>query len=134
MKPFGTNSKKYAEAMQWRDWQTCDLIADEHKQLVNEITELRQRLLEAEDKLTDEQIEHSVTKGKLGVAREALEFYDTQGEGWLTSKGLYNAQDDYSEYAGLFPSEDTEILQEGSDSCNVFSGKRAREALAKISQ
>jgi hypothetical protein len=40
--------KKYVLAMQSRDWGTCDLIADEHKELVAEITRLKGQLLRAE--------------------------------------------------------------------------------------
>jgi predicted alpha-1,6-mannanase (GH76 family) len=45
----GANTKKYAEAMKWRDWQTCDLICEEHETLVKEIDELKRRLMEAEE-------------------------------------------------------------------------------------
>ena len=47
MSDYGTKSQKYAEAMKWRDWQTCDLIADEHLALVEEITKLKEALREA---------------------------------------------------------------------------------------
>jgi len=47
MKPFGTNSKKYAEAMQWRDWQTCELICAEHEELLQTILALESKLAEA---------------------------------------------------------------------------------------
>ena len=47
MSDYGTKSKKYAEAMKWRDWQTCDLIVDEHRALVEEITKLKEALREA---------------------------------------------------------------------------------------
>lgn len=35
-------TKKYQEAIEFRDWQTCDLIADEHKELVKIITDLEE--------------------------------------------------------------------------------------------
>lgn len=34
------DTKKYDEAMQARDWQTCDLVADEHKELMGKIKDL----------------------------------------------------------------------------------------------
>lgn len=40
MKNGGTNTKKYAEAMERRDWQTCDLICEEHEYLQKEIDSL----------------------------------------------------------------------------------------------
>jgi len=50
------NTRKYIEAMQARNWQQCDLIADEHKALVEiiikleqENAKLRERLREAEN-------------------------------------------------------------------------------------
>lgn len=39
-----TDNKKYQEAVQFRDWQTCDLICEEHRELVSEI-EKRDRLI-----------------------------------------------------------------------------------------
>lgn len=41
MKNGGTNTKKYAEAMERRDWQTCDLICEEHECLQKELSQLK---------------------------------------------------------------------------------------------
>jgi uncharacterized coiled-coil DUF342 family protein len=43
MKDFKTH-EKYLEAIQNRDWQTCDLIAEEHEELVNTIKALQNEL------------------------------------------------------------------------------------------
>jgi hypothetical protein len=42
-------TKAYLEAMGARDWQTCELIANEHNVLVKEITELQKRIEFAEE-------------------------------------------------------------------------------------
>jgi hypothetical protein len=34
-----TDIEKYNEAIEFRDWQTCDLIADEHKGLQSKLKE-----------------------------------------------------------------------------------------------
>jgi predicted RNase H-like nuclease (RuvC/YqgF family) len=39
-----------------RDWQTCNLIADEHSELVNQIKELEQKLAKANQKLAVKEI------------------------------------------------------------------------------
>lgn len=44
-------TKKYEEAIQYRDWQTCDLIAEEHGELVETIKSLEQKLAIAVDAL-----------------------------------------------------------------------------------
>ena len=38
------NNKKYIEAVSFRDWQTCDLICDEHSVLVGRIKHLQKDL------------------------------------------------------------------------------------------
>ena len=38
------NTKKHQEAIEWRDWQTCDLIAEEHKELLDIIKKTRKDL------------------------------------------------------------------------------------------
>lgn len=45
------NNKKYIEAVSFRDWQTCDLICDEHSVLVGRINSLEQELQKTEAQL-----------------------------------------------------------------------------------
>ena len=45
------NNKKYIEAVSFRDWQTCDLICDEHSVLVGRIKNLEQELQKTREQL-----------------------------------------------------------------------------------
>lgn len=45
------NNKKYIEAVSFRDWQTCDLICDEHSVLVSRIKQLEQELQKTREQL-----------------------------------------------------------------------------------
>lgn len=45
------NNKKYIEAVSFRDWQTCDLICDEHSVLVGRIKHLEQELQKTREQL-----------------------------------------------------------------------------------
>jgi predicted nuclease with TOPRIM domain len=47
------NTLKYIEAMQSRNWQQCDLIADEHKALVEIIKQLEQENAKLKERLKD---------------------------------------------------------------------------------
>jgi hypothetical protein len=61
MSNYGPNTKKYAEAMEWRDWQTCELICAEHEGLLQAI----QAISKERDEL---KLENERMRG-------ALEFY-----------------------------------------------------------
>jgi hypothetical protein len=59
---------------------------------------------------------------KLEVARECVRFYDT----WANQDGLmfvWDGSEDDANPLGYFRENDIEILQSGSDSCDLFSGK-----------
>ena len=64
---------------------------------------------------------------------EALKFYDSYNSPYTETFELVRNTDD-AEYAGIFKLNDSEILQDGSDSCNLFSGKLARQVLKEIGE
>ena len=111
------NNKKYIEAVSFRDWQTCDLICDEHSVLVDRIKNLEQELQK--------------TREQLEKAEKVIEFYGNP-ETYISrniSAGLIS-------YVNLL--EDREQIREYKHpdtdwlgTVNV-GGKRAREALAKV--
>ena len=68
-----TDIKKYTEAIQWRDWDTCEIIAEEHKTLIDRIKELEQKLALAEGEWKAYYKANQDLSSKLSVAVEALE-------------------------------------------------------------
>lgn len=58
MSSYGTNTKKYAEAMKWRNWQTCELICEEHKELVETIKKLEAENHQLREEINSEWIRH----------------------------------------------------------------------------
>ena len=57
------NNKKYIEAVSFRDWQTCDLICDEHSVLVDRIKNLEQELQKTREQLKKvEEVLRTVTE------------------------------------------------------------------------
>jgi hypothetical protein len=56
MSNYGPNTKKYAEAMKLRDWQTCELICAEHEGLLQEIVK-RDRLIDGYDSVQEKLME-----------------------------------------------------------------------------
>jgi hypothetical protein len=64
---------------------------------------------------------------------EALKFYDSYNSPYTETFELVRNTDD-AEYAGIFKLNDSEILQDGSDSCNLFSGKLARQVLKELGE
>lgn len=49
--------EKYIEAVKWRDWQTCELICHEHKELVNQIDLLNVKNKSLHDIIENQQAE-----------------------------------------------------------------------------
>jgi len=91
------NYKKYGEAMKARDWQTCDLIAEEHEELVrtiakqaalieklkNELGDVKVRYMELYDKHDD----LNVQMDKQSILIERLyQFLDRSREGFDTDE------------------------------------------------
>lgn len=81
------NNKKYIEAVSFRDWQTCDLICDEHTVLVGRIKNLEQELQKTREQLEKALIHLKIvlvddtTSDQFCDAEEFLSsFKDKQGE------------------------------------------------------
>lgn len=134
-----TDIKKYTEAIQWRDWDTCEIIAEEHKTLIDRIKELEQKLAEAEEHMKFQAdvmcdmgevvLENKKLEEKLRIAAAALEFYAD----WKSYK--QSRHDVIEDYFGELI-EDWSVVEyieaDGDKFKSAFNGKRAREALAKI--
>lgn len=69
---------------------------------------------------------------RLKEAEEALRFYNCHTSSETVSAFRYSYDTD--SFIGEVPFGDYEILQEGSDSCNVFMGKRARAYFEKYGE
>jgi predicted nuclease with TOPRIM domain len=99
-------------------------------------TKERLRELEKENERLNQQGAFFAAKSeelerKLEVAKECVRFYDT----WANQDGLmfvWDGSEDDANPLGYFRENDIEILQSGSDSCDLFSGKRARQCLKEI--
>lgn len=71
-----------------------------------------------------------IEKNKLiNEAKEVIGFYNCHVN--PATVAAFKFGDDTDSYIGEVPNDDFEILQEGSDSCSLFMGKRARDFLAK---
>ena len=66
------NNKKYIEAVSFRDWQTCDLICDEHSVLVGRIKHLQKDLDLALNALQRESEVNEELEQELQKTREQL--------------------------------------------------------------
>ena len=76
------STKKYIEAMQARNWQQCDLIADEHKALVEIINQLEQENAKLKERLKDAEnsMKFYANKDSVGYnTRVAREYFEKWG-------------------------------------------------------
>lgn len=73
------NNKKYIEAVSFRDWQTCDLICDEHSVLVDRIKFLEQELQKAqhEVKSLKSAYEKNINSLSAGLSEDLLRVLKT---------------------------------------------------------
>ena len=110
MSDYGAKSKKYAEAIQWRDWQTCDLIVEEHESLLVEIQKL---------------------KADREIMIAALKFY-ASWKSWDHSDHPYHEM-----FLGLIKDDESSVKYteaDGEQYESLFGGKRARQALKSIGE
>jgi hypothetical protein len=70
-------------------------------------------------------------EAQLKEANEVIGFYDCHRKKYGQTVQSWSDDEFEPKYLGEIPLDDFEILQEGSDSCNLFLGKRAREYQAK---
>lgn len=78
MNNYGQNTKKYAEAMEWRDWQTCELICSEHEGLLQAIVKLEQELSKLRDQLAQRDAAIAVMRNALHLIKFSLDRYDEE--------------------------------------------------------
>lgn len=109
-----------------------EIITDLENQ-IKEANESKGILKKGYEKIRDEILDLRDLKyqleQRLQEAEEVVRFYDCHKSN-NTAKAWKDSEDVHS-YLGEIPCDDFEILQEGSDSCNSFLGKRARAYLAK---
>ena len=87
------NNKKYIEAVSFRDWQTCDLICDEHSVLVGRINNLQKDLDLALNALQRESEVNEELEQELQKTREQLEEKDKEIEEYrLNAIGKINLE------------------------------------------
>lgn len=82
--------KKYLEAMQSRDWMTCDLIAEENRAILKQLKETQEKL-EKHELLYSK---HKKLKEQLDEANEVIGFYGDRYS-WETWKC-----EDFKAYGG----------------------------------
>lgn len=128
MSKFGTNTKKYAEAMQWRDWETCNLICEEHEILLQQIQHT-----ESENKKLREEL--AIAEGEWKAYFKANESLSKKMDEAIKCIEYYANFRNYSHYMDSEMPVYRAILFSDTEEINdmtKYAGKLARTTLKAI--